>query len=238
MRLSLLRNKLLDKFVAFAVWMDRLKDNKKTLLALIGLDLFMAVGSNYADWPWLMSVKWYLLPFAPICSLYPLLLTVWFSLRYFDKKIPGWLTSFLFFAITSYGIMSYLYFIPYMSWAGIQFRQVGNIMWVTVYALQSFIILTDLKKLPIYQYLLVFAYFAAKDYSDRFLGSFWDIPNVNFPDSMINFFAASMVTLHLCAAASILILPGYISKIKNIYSSVPANNARRKQEAVPTESVS
>ncbi len=230
---ALFKNKLL----AWAAWMSGLKNDKKTLLVLIGLDLFLAVGSNIADWPWLMSVKWYLLPFAPICSLYPLLLTVWFSLRYFGKKIPGWFTSFIFFAITSYGIMSYFYFIPYMNWAGVNFRMVGNIIWVTVYALQSLIILTDLKRLPVFQYVLVLGYFAAKDYSDRFLGSFWDIPNVDFPEPMIAFFSSAMVTLHLCAAAAIVVIPKYVPAIRSKYETLKASWKPGQDKAAAPEEI-
>jgi hypothetical protein len=200
--------------------MDGLKFNKKALLVLIGLDLFMAIGSNIADWPWLMSVNWYLMPFAPICSLYPLTLTIWFSLRYFNKKNPSWFTAFIYMGITTYGVMAYIYYPLYMNWDGIQFRLAGNIVWVTIYALQSFIILSDLKKLPLYQYALIFGYFAFKDFSDRFLGSFIDILRPDFPAYLTNIFTVSIVVLHICSGTSIILLPRFQAKIKAAFSKI------------------
>jgi len=195
--------------------MDGIKANKKTLLIVIGIDIFLAIGSNIADWPWLSSVKWYLLFFAPICSLYPLVLAIVFSLKYLGKKVPDWLITFIFMAIVSYGIMAYIYYPLYMAWDGVRFRLVGNIIWVTCYALQSLILFSDLKKLPIYQYLLIFGYFALKDYSDRFWGSFIDILRPDFPPNLINIFTVSMIVLHLLTATAVITIP-FINKKKRL----------------------
>lgn len=174
-------------------------DNRTRLLLLIGLDIFMAIGSNIADWPWLTSVKWYLMPFAPICSLYPLTLAIWFSLYYMGKKIPGWLTTFIFIGITSYGIMAWLYFPMFMSWDGIKLRTIGNMLWVTVYALQALIIKSHLKKIPVYQYALIFSYFIFKDYADRFLDTFIDLRMENYPQIFITIFWYAIIALHIFA---------------------------------------
>ncbi len=213
-----------SNFHKFRIWMDGLKYNKKALRIIIGFDILLAIGSNIADWSWMSSVKWYLLPFAPICSIYPLILTIWFSLFYFEKKVPAWLTSFIFMAITSYGIMSYIYYPLYMSWDGIQFRLVGNIVWVTVYALQSFIILFELKKIPIYQYLLIFAYFAFKDYADRYLGSFVDILREDYPRYLIDIFTVSIVCLHIASASAIILLPGRVGRLAG---TAPADKSKK-----------
>jgi hypothetical protein len=219
-------------FTKFAAWMAGLKNNRKILLALIGLDIFLAVGSNIADWPWLMDVaqnKWYLIPFAPICSLYPLTLAVWFSLYYFRKKIQGWLTTFIFIAITSYGIMAYIYYPFYMSWDGIRFRLVGNMVWVTIYALQSFIIASEIKKIPLYQYILVIGYFAVKDYSDRFLGSFIDILRDDFPRYLIDIFTYSIIVLHLAASTLVIAIPYLRKKTQTGQNPAP----REAVESIP-----
>lgn len=187
--------------------MDGLKKSKNALKALIILNAFLAIGSNIADWPWLSSVKWYLLPFAPICSLYPLILCIIFTLMYFGKKVPVWLTSFIFMAIVSYGLMTYIYYPLYMNWDGVTFRLVGNMIWVTIYASQSLILASELKVLPVYQYALIFGYFGFKDYSDRFLGSFIDILRPDFPHYLIDIFSASIVVLHVMTAALLIALP-------------------------------
>ena len=197
-------------------WLDSLKYSKKALLAVIGIDIFLAIGSNIADWPWLSSVPTHLLLFAPICSLYPLILAIIFSLKYLGKRVPNWMVSFIFMAIVSYGIMAYIYYPLYMAWDGVTFRLVGNIFWVSFYAIQSLILFSDLKKLPIYQYLLIFAYFAAKDYSDRFLGSFIDILRPDFPKYILDICTYCLITLHLSTAAAIIFIPSYLkNKVKD-----------------------
>lgn len=207
----------------FTAWTDGLKKSKKALLILIGLDVFMAIGSNIADWPWLMNVaqeKWYLIPFAPICSLYPLTLAIWFSLKYLGKKIPAWFTTFIFIAIVSYGIMAYIYYPLYMSWDGIAPRLIGNMVWVTVYALQSFIIVSELKVLPSYQLFLIMFYFSFKDYADRFLGSFIDISRTDFPENFKNLFWVCIIILHLTAGIASVLIP--ILKLKRSSPQSPA----------------
>lgn len=186
-----------NRVFKFASWMDGLKRNRKTLLFLIILDLIMAVGSTIVDWPWLTSVKWYVMPFTPICSLYPLTLAIWFSLYYFKKKIPSWYTNFIFIGIVSYGIMAWIYYPAYISWDGIQFWLVGNIFWVTAYAIQSLIIVSELRRPPAYQYALIIAYFAFKDYSDRYLGSFIDILRPEFPEWMKSYIWTAIILIHV-----------------------------------------
>ena len=210
-------------FHKFLGTMDGLKNKKKALLILIGLDIFMAIGSNIADWPWLMSVKWYLMPVAPICSLYPLTLAIWFSLKYFNKKIPAWFTTFIYVGITSYGIMAYIYYPLFMAWDGVEFRLIGNMVWVTVYALQSFIILSELKILPTYQFVLIMSYFGFKDYADRFLGSFIDILRPDFPENLKNIFWISIMVLHLTAGMAVVLIP--ILKLKPAPQKMPSTNA-------------
>jgi hypothetical protein len=187
------------KLTSFAAWMDGFKHNKKTLIVLIVLDIFMAIGSNIADWHWLMSVEWYLMPFAPICSLYPLTLAIWFYIYYKHKKVPAWFTTFIFIGIISYGVMAYVYYPLYMQEFGVHWRLIGNMAWVTVYALQSFIIASELKPIPVYQYALIVTYFYFKDYSDRYLGSFIDILRPDFPERLKDFFGVVIVTIHTIA---------------------------------------
>jgi hypothetical protein len=191
----------------FVETMSSLKDNRKALAGLITLDLFMAVASNIVDWPWLMSVKWYLWPVTPICSLYPLTLTIWFGLRYAGKRIPAWFTNFIFIGIISYGIMANIYYPVYMAWDGIQWRMIGNMVWVAVYALQSFIIASEVKRIPVYQYILVIGYFVFKDYADRYLGSFIDILREDFPESLKNQLFYVMLLTHAAVVCLALYMP-------------------------------
>lgn len=186
-----------QKILQLTTWASALKNDRKTLFVLIVMNAFMAIVSNIVDWHWLMSVEWYLRPFTPICALYPLALAIWYTVFYFRKKVPGWYTTFVFIGIVSYGIMAYIYYPVTMAWQGIEWRLPGNMLWVTIYALQSFIILSELKKIPWYQFSLIVGYFLFKDYADRFLGTFIDTREPDYPEALKNFFGISILTLHL-----------------------------------------
>ncbi len=162
--------------------MDTLKDSKRALVVLIVLNIFMAIGSNIVDWPILAYVDWYLIPFAPICSLYPLTLAVWFFLYLKRIKIPEWYTTFIFVGITAYGVMAQIYYPVFIYFEGLHWNLVGNMVWVALYAIQALIIMSELKPLRYWQYALIFSYFLFKDFSDRYLGTFTDVIFFDFSE--------------------------------------------------------
>lgn len=191
----------------FLAWTGNLKKNQQVVVFLIGLDLIMAIASNIVDWPWLMSVEWYLRPFAPICSLFPGALAVWFTIYLVKKRVPAWFTAFIFIGIVSYGLMAQLYFPVYMSIFEFDWRQPGNMLWVAIYASQSLIIASELKPMKLYQFGLIIAYYLFKDYSDRYLGSFIDALIPGFPEGLKDFFGLTMLMLHL----SLFTLVGWVA---------------------------
>jgi len=188
-----MKSKLLTIYRAF----DQLKYKKRNLLWILAIDAALAIASIIVDWPWLVRVPTHLVIFAPICSLYPLLLFIWFALFYFQKKIPAWFTVFVFMGTVSYGLMAQIYFPFYMSWNGINFHDVGSMVWVALYGLQSLIIASEIKKLPLYQYALIFGYFFFKDYSDRYLGTFLDVLLESYPENLKLIFTVSIAILHI-----------------------------------------
>lgn len=195
----------LQKLISF---MDKVKYNNRAVVVLLILNSILTVGSYIADWSWLMAVPRHLILFAPICSLYPLLLLIWFGAWKFGKKIPSWFTAFLVVGLFSYGIMAWIYFPLYMSWRGINFHDVGSIFWVSAYGLQAFTIASELKKLPAYQYVLILSYFLFKDYSDRYLGTFLDhILFPNYPEFLKTLFTTCIVVLHLIGFFLVVYLP-------------------------------
>lgn len=197
----------------FAAFMAGFKSSKKALIVLIVLDVFMAVGSNIVDWPMLVYVDWYLIPFAPICSLYPLTLAVWFTLYYFKKKIPAWFTTFIFIGITGYGVMAQVYYPVFIYFEGLHWNLVGNMVWVAVYAVQSLIIVSELKPLSTFQYLPIIAYFFFKDYSDRYLGTFTDVTRFNFSEFAKDSLLMLILVLHT-AAISLALYMAYRNEKK------------------------
>lgn len=194
-----------------------LKTNKRALIWIIAIDTALAISSTIVDWPWLIRVPFILRPFAPICSLYPWLLTIWFTLRYFNKKRPTWFTTFIFMGIVSYGAMAWIYFPFYMGWNGINLHDVGSIFWVSLYAIQAFILAPELKKIPYFQYALIFGYFFFKDYADRYLGTFLDILLDSYPENLKLLFGISILSLHLGVAGLIIYL-GYRPKFARVRS--------------------
>jgi len=94
--------------------------------------------------------------------------------------------------------MAYIYFPIYMAqFVGFGWRTLGNMIWVTIYALQSFIIYSELKPVKLYQFALIVGYYLFKDYSDRYLGSFIDLLQPGFPEWLKDFFGLAMITVHL-----------------------------------------
>ncbi|MBD3328843.1 hypothetical protein GF340_06120 [Candidatus Peregrinibacteria bacterium] len=193
-----------------------LKNNRTIVLALIIVDLAMAIASNIVDYPWLMSTEWYLRPFAPICSMFPLTLFIWFSLYYFRKKIPAWFTFFVFTGIISYGLMAVLYFPAYMAFVvGFEWIHIGNMLWVIAYALQSVFLITHLKRPAITAFLLIIAYFLAKNITDRFFGTFMDLRRPDFPEFLKNALFASILLIQFVVFAKSWYLAGKASNLSS-----------------------
>lgn len=193
--------------------LDRLKYNKRGIYWIMAIDLALGISSTVVDWPWLVRVPPHLVAFAPICSLYPWLLLIWFAL-YLRKplegraRVPSWFTSFLFIGLFGYGILAWIYFPLYMSWNGINLHDVGSIFWVTMYAGQAFIIASEIKKIPWFQFVLIMGYFYFKDVSDRYFGTFLDVLLDSYPEHLKLIFFVSALTLHSMAAGVLIFLQG------------------------------
>lgn len=126
--------------------------------------------------------------------------------------------------IVGYGIMAYIYYPVSMSQWGLEWRLLGNMLWVTTYALQSFVIASELKKIPFYQYLLVAGYFVFKDYADRFLGTFIDTTSSDYPEFLKNFFGLAIITIH----AGVFVGTRKIDSIKAFFVSRFAPSEKKK----------
>ena len=204
----------LKKFSSTTVkTLDGLKYNKRAVYWIMAIDLALGISSTVVDWPWLIRVPPNLVAFAPICSLYPWLLIVWFAL-YLRKpkegraRVPAWFTSFLFVGLFGYGILAWIYYPFYMSWTGINFHDVASIFWVTMYAGQAFIIASEIKKSPWYQFALIMGYFYFKDVSDRYFGTFLDVLLDSYPEYLKLLMFASALSLHSMAAGVLIFLQG------------------------------
>ena len=204
----------LKKFSSTTVkTLDGLKYNKRAVYWIMAIDLALGISSTVVDWPWLIRVPPNMVAFAPNCSLYPWLLIVWFAL-YLRKpkegraRVPAWFTSFLFVGLFGYGILAWIYYPFYMSWTGINFHDVASIFWVTMYAGQAFIIASEIKKIPWYQFALIMGYFYFKDVSDRYFGTFLDVLLDSYPEYLKLLMFASALSLHSMAAGVLIFLQG------------------------------
>ncbi len=210
--------------------MDQLKYNNRAVFWILAIDLALSISSTVVDIPWLIRVPSALVIFAPICSLYPWLLFIWFGLFLWKKKVPDWFTAFLFMGLFSYGIMAWIYYPLYMSWNGVNFHDVGSILWVTAYGVQSLIIASEVRKIPWWQFLPVIGYFFFKDYSDRYLGTFLDVLLDSYPEMLKLTFFVCTLTLHSMATGLLLYLPYRKQKLASVQQE-PMHLARAESSS-------
>jgi hypothetical protein len=199
----------MPKLQHFKNWARELKNHPKALVFLIFLNLVWSVIGIWADWPWLSSVPLALLPFTPICSIYPPLLTIWYILYRHEiktqqKKIPAWFTTFIFIGCFSYGLLAQIYYPFYMGWIGINFHDVGSMFWVAVYGLQTLIIASELKPIKTYQLFFILGYFAFKDFSDYYYKTFVDFLQPGYPEYIMNLMLVSGIILQTTATLIVL----------------------------------
>lgn len=138
---------------------------------LIALDFFWVLAATIYDWQKLAATPWYLLPFMPICPIYPLLLAICFVLFKRHGRIPRPLAIFAFMGSVSYGLAAYIFYPLFMSWIGFDWIAVGNMAWVTFYALQA-PLLKDYLRLHIGWTILLASYFFTKDILDWHMAKF------------------------------------------------------------------
>lgn len=166
---------------------------------LIILNLVLAIGSNVHDFGEWSLIPAYLWPFLPICPLYPVLLTIWWLYRKYEKTPPKTLTLFTWIGIISYGIMSFIYYPIHMAVQGFDWEEVGNMLWVSLYAVQGIALAKFLKPVRPFIFIPIAAYFFIKDITDRFFGTF---PNfyrdlTEYPLWLKNLFFIIMIVIHL-----------------------------------------
>jgi hypothetical protein len=162
-------------------WARGLKENNSSLKVLIVINLIWSIASIYADWEWLSQIPKELIVFTSICSLYPPLLTIWYSFKYFKKSPPAWFTLLVFFGITSYGILAQFYFPLLMSWVGFNLHDFGSMFWVAFYGLQSLIIFDALRPVKLSALMLIICYFTLVDLTQYFYPTFVDFIRPGYP---------------------------------------------------------
>lgn len=174
--------------------------SKQKLKLLILLNLTWSLIGFYADFAWLSVIPTYLIPFTAICSLYPPLLLIWYSLRYFGRKIPAWYTFWLVLGTSSYGLIAQFYFPLLMSWKGINFHDVGSMFWVAVYGLQSLVLIRHLKIPTWFSVLPGLFFLLVADFTHYFALTFVDFIMPGYPLWMKNLLGIVALTIQLSLA--------------------------------------
>lgn len=177
---------------------------RRFLTFLILLDLFMAISATYVDFSDFFAVPWFLIPFVPICPIYPLLLAILFW-KY--KKSGTFSQPLLHFALIGtigYGVMAYIFYPTFLITKGFAWYELGNMFWVTLYASQAFLLIPFLKKIQLRWYVPIVTYFFIKDVLDRFGETFSYHREQVFSVTHENFFFVSILGLHLGAFLLIL----------------------------------
>lgn len=177
--------------------------SKQKLKLLILLNLTWTVLGIFADLEWLSMIPHYLIPLTAICSLYPLLLLIWYILKYYDRKIPNWYTFWLVLGTASYGILAQFYFPFLMAWKGINFHDVGSMFWVAVYGFQSLILIRHLKIPSLLTLLPGVIYILAADFTHYFGKTFVDFDIPNYPLWMKNTTGIAALVIQFGTAAVI-----------------------------------
>lgn len=155
--------------------------SKKKLKLFIFLYLAWSLIGFYADSEWFSMIPSYLVPLTAICSLYPPLLAIWYSLRYFNRPIPQWFTFWIILGTASYGLMAQLYFPLLMSWKGINFHDAGSMFWVAVYGCQAIYLFPYLGKMRWYSVLPGALFILAADLTHYLVPTFVDFNIAGYP---------------------------------------------------------
>lgn len=180
-------------------------ESRGFLLFLVCLDLFMAISATYIDWGDFFEVPWYLILFVPICPIYPLLLAINFWKFWRTGEFSQPLLHFTLIGTIGYGIMAYIFYPTYLISEGFGWYEFGNIFWVTLYALQTLLLLPHLEKISFALYAPMLVYFLAKDFLDRFGDTFSYHRAQIFSEKIENFLFVSILFLHLFAFLFILL---------------------------------
>lgn len=179
--------------------------SKKKLKFLIILNLIWSILGIYADWAWLSSIPLHFVPLTAICSLYPPLLLIWYLLKYYQIRIPQWFTFWIVFGTTSYGLLAQFYFPLLMSWQGINWHDLGSMLWVAVYGFQSLILLKQLRPLRWPDLLPGTLYLLAADATHYFIPTFVDFNIPGYPSWMRSLTTTTALTTQTLCFLAILV---------------------------------
>ena len=116
--------------------------SKLILAFLILLNLFWSVAAFVYDWPAILQLKYYFIPFIVICPIYPLLLAlVWYqTLR--SNQVNPYLLAFAALPSAIYLVGALIFYPTVMTKTGFDWSACGQIFWVAFYGLQGFYLLT------------------------------------------------------------------------------------------------
>ena len=173
--------------------------NKKFVYFLVLLGFGMTVAAWTIDYRDFFEVPWYLWLFIPICPLYPMLLAANYGIFLRRGSFNQPLLHFTGIGIIAYGVMAYIFYPYYMSLNEFRWYEFGNILWVTLYAAQIFLLLPHMKKIAPWWYVIFAAYYVLKDFLDRFSVTFSYVRFGEFTDAQANLLFGAILFLHLGA---------------------------------------
>ncbi len=159
--------------------------NKKFLLLLLLLNFIGIIASfityfdSYKDF-W-QNGTWYLLPFVPISLILYLTMFLFLCFVYKGKKAPGFLLIFTFFVNFVYGMASIIFYPLLMIYVvGFDLYYFWNIFAHGFSGFLSLFVLSYLRPVKQWKYLLLFLIIVYKDYLDIFDNTFNYFEYYNF----------------------------------------------------------
>lgn len=179
---------------------------KKKIKYFILLYLLWSILGFYADSAWLSMIPVYLIPLTAICSLYPPLLVIWYLMRYYDRPVPQWFTFWLVLGTASYGLLAQFYFPLLMSWKGINFHDVGSMVWVAVYGCQAFFLFPLLKNVNWRTVLPGTLYITLANLTHYLAGTFVDFNIEGYPLWMKHLTVIVAVSVQIMVLATVYVM--------------------------------
>lgn len=154
-----------------------ISNNKKLLLFLICLSFIGVTAAfvTYIDYYvyFLDQGKWYLIPFVPISFFLYLTMFVFLCCVYFKKKIPDFLLVSTFFLNFAYGMASIIFYPLLLVYViGFDLYYFWNIFAHGFLGILSLFVLSYLKPVKLWNYVLLFLLIFFKNYFDFFKETF------------------------------------------------------------------
>lgn len=133
-------------------------DKKLILYPLITIMIIATIYSFFTYVPGIFYLPWYLMIFKPLCPTYIGLFTALLIIYAFKKEFPKGFTELAFIVVFSLGITSGVFYALWLSSTGFSYYHLNNLVSHPFLLIGALMLIPHLKKLKLYQYLLIWGW--------------------------------------------------------------------------------